>query len=126
MRNYASVNLKKNPTDLDCDPICNTSFFYSFSSQCSGNPGVQPPGREEPREAGFVPSGTLTPSRGRHREHRAVTHVLLPGACICSAAAGRKHSLPALLCHSLPPNTQATSTASSTHWLRCRDKKRPK
>lgn len=49
-------------TGLDCDPICDTSFCSSCSSQSSGNPGVQPPGKE-PREPGFIPSEALTHSK---------------------------------------------------------------
>lgn len=102
--------------------VCDTSFCCSCSSQHSGNLEIQPPGREEPREPGFIPSETLTPAE-------AGTGSTELWQC---AAAWHLH----LLCcswdktltlqPSLPPNTQATSTASSTHGLGAEAKKRPK
>lgn len=101
--------------------VCDTSFCYSCSSQHSGNLEIQPPGREEPREPGFIPSETLTPAE-------AGTGSTELWQC---AAAWHLH----LLCcswdktltlqPSLPPNTQATSTASSTHGLGAEAKKDP-
>lgn len=109
--------------DLGCHPICDTSFCCSCSSQTSGNPGVQPPGREEPREpgnSGFIPLETL-PSRCRHRQHRAVTRVLLPGP-----ASGRKN-FPSSIPLPQPPSKHTGNQHSFQHpWAWDRGKKRPK
>lgn len=56
---------------------------------------------------------------------QSVTRVLLPGSASALLQLVQNTHPPALLCHNLPPNTQATSTASSTHGLRCRGKNRP-
>lgn len=98
MRNYASVNLKKKTTDLDCDPICDTSFFFSRQRGAQGT--------------WIYPPRDTDPSRGRHRQHRAVTRVQLPGTC--SAAAGRQHS-PSSTPLPQPPSKHAGSKHSFQH-----------
>lgn len=63
------------------------------------------------------------PQQRQAQAAQSCDSVLLPGTCICSAAAGTKHSPSSP--PSLPPNTQATSTASSTHGLGAEAKKDP-
>lgn len=82
---------------LDCHPICDTSFCCFCFSQRSGNPGVQTPGREEPREPVFIPSETLTPSK---RQAQA--------AQSCNPCAAAEHPASALV--QLEENTHPSST----------------